>query len=60
MINKNIRTYTVVIDVDSEIPGLESVAVRVDAQNREAAENYGWRWAKEYGFNVQDIHVYLK
>lgn len=58
--NKNTRTYTVVIDTTLEIPGVESIAVRFDAQSRTEAENLGWRWAKENGIEVTDIQVLLK
>ncbi len=58
--NPNIRTYTVIIDTDIEIPGVESIAVRFEATSRTEAENMGWRWAKENNITVQDIEVLLK
>lgn len=58
--NKNLRTYTVVIDTTTEIPGLEAVAVRFEAQSRTEAENKGWRWAKENGIEIVDIEVFLR
>jgi len=52
------RAYTVVIETTSEVPGIEAIAIKVDANDRHEAENIALKWSDENEIGITDIMVF--